>query len=120
MGLYACFIPVLVYVYLLFGKTESRFRKIFKSLLEARKKSLGQVLNKYNREILPQMGLTVFFDEFGFNFILGKKEYVGSFEELYPPIFGDEASLLTKDDVRTHYDVGADGEYVEVVNVANL
>ena len=48
LALYACFIPVLVYTWCLFGKTEQSFNKIFMDIIEARKHNLGQVVNRYN------------------------------------------------------------------------
>ena len=72
LGLYACFIPFIVYAWCLFGKTEKLFVRIFRQLIEARKSSLGQVINCYNREVFKPGGLVVFFDDLGFNLILGK------------------------------------------------
>ena len=120
LGLYACFIPVLIYAYILFGKTESTFLKIFKDLLIARKNSLGQILNKYNREKLNSLGLVAFFDDSGFNFIVGKRESISGYEEVYEPLRDDDISLLTGDDLRTYNGIGEDGEYVEVYNSHKL
>lgn len=104
LGLYACFIPVLTYAWCLFGKTEDTFMKIFKDLLEARKSSLGQVLNNYNRDHFKKDGLIAFFDEPGFNIIIGKKENVSAYEEVYQPLRDDAMTLLTGDDLRSYAD----------------
>lgn len=111
LGLYACFIPVLIYAYSLFANTEDSFMKIFKPLLVARKKSLGQVLNKYNREKLSKFGLIIFFDEPGFNFVIGKKETVSGYGEIYPTLDNEEMSLLTGDDNHTYFDIEEVGVY---------
>ena len=117
LGLYCCFIPVLIYAYCLFGYTEENFLKIFKDLLDARKSSLGQVLNRYNKKEFNELGLVVFFDEPGLNLVVGKLESVHGFKEHYRPPEGEGLSLLTGGSHRSGHDISGTnlgGEYVNI------
>jgi hypothetical protein len=95
LAMYACFIPVLIYMYFLFGRSEERFLKFFKSLYTVRKRNLGQTLNFYNEKKLHPQGLACFFDEVGLNLIIGRRESIAYYEETYKGLNDDERSALT-------------------------